>query len=81
MAHLKTNLSPDAVRAVFSLLALIPLILFMLALHNGFPPFLGFSHLLGVPVSILLLLALMFFQVALTGCYLHFVAEVEDTES
>ena len=62
-------------KAAFSLCAIIPLLAFMVWMNNGFPrPFAG-SYLLGVPVSIVALLALMFFQVALTWCYLKCFSE------
>jgi hypothetical protein len=75
MGYSKKMDSGWKLKTVFTILAVIPLLVFLLWLNVGFPRSIATSELLGVPGSILALLGLMFFQVVLTWSYLRFFEE------
>jgi hypothetical protein len=78
MKYLQNIFTGFFLKGIFSLFTILPLFLFILMSQKGLPKLLDFSHVWGIPTSILFILILMIFQVILAWFYLLLFPELKE---
>jgi len=78
MTYSKNKITSFFLKGMFALFTILPLLLFILMSNEGLPRLLDFSHIWGIPTSILVLLILMIFQVMLAWFYSLLFTELKE---